>query len=157
MCKSNNIDHHYELATGCTEHNECRSTSALSTTAQFDSAATAVSGCWGGSTGWLHSPPAHGRVVTAASYSTPLHLAISTAPTPCFPLEWPVSVADCNNATTRNVQAFVAADIRASRLVFITTAVVPGTLMIPGCSFYCPGTVPIRRRVPGRPGTWLPA
>jgi len=25
-------------------------------------------------------------------------------------------------------------------LVFTTTAVVPGTLTIPGCSFYCPGT-----------------
>jgi len=72
-----------------------------------------------------------GRVVTAASYSTQLHLALSTASTPCLPLEWPVLVADCNNATTRNVQAFVAVDIRASRLVFITTADVPGTLTIP--------------------------
>jgi len=81
-----------------------------------------------------------GRVVTAATYSTPLHLALSTASTPCLPLEWPVSVADCNNTTTRNVQAFFAADIRASQLVFITTAVVPGTLTIPGRSFYCPGT-----------------
>jgi len=80
-----------------------------------------------------------GWVVTVASYSsnsTPLHLALSTAPTPCLPLEWPVSVA----ATARNVQAFIAADIRASRLVFITTAVVPCTLTIPGHSFYCPGT-----------------
>jgi len=81
-----------------------------------------------------------GRVVTTASYSTPLSLALSTTLTPCLPLEWPVTVADCNNATTRNVQAFIAADIRASRLVFITTAVVPGTLTIPGRSFYCPGT-----------------
>ena len=51
MCKSNDIDHHYELATGCTEHNERRSTSALSTTTQFDFAAAAVSGRRGRSTG----------------------------------------------------------------------------------------------------------
>ena len=38
------------------------------------------------------------------------------------------------------MQAFIAADIRASRLVFITTAVVPGMLTIPGRSFYCPGS-----------------
>ena len=51
-----------------------------------------------------------------------------------------ITIADCNNATTRNVQAFVAADIRASRLAFITTAVVPSTLTIPLRSFYCWGT-----------------
>jgi len=38
------------------------------------------------------------------------------------------------------VQAFVAADIRASRLLFITTAILPGTLTVPGRSFCCPGT-----------------
>jgi len=68
------------------------------------------------------------------------HLALSTAPTPCLPLEWPVSVADCNKATTRNVQAFIAADIRASRLLFITTSILPCTLTVPGRSFCCPGT-----------------
>ena len=96
-----------------------------------------------------------GRVVTAASYSTPLHLALSTASTPCITLEWPVSVADCNNATTWNVQAFIAADIRPSQLVFITTAVVPGTLTIPGSHFTV--RVPVRHRVPGCPGTRWPA
>jgi len=99
-----------------------------------------------------------GRVVTAASYSTPLHLALSTASTPCITLEWPVSVADCNNATTWNVQAFIAADIRPSQLVFITTAVVPGTLTIPGRSFYCPGTrSSTGTRTPGYPLTGLVA
>ena len=96
-----------------------------------------------------------GWVVTAASYLTPLHLALSMAPTPCLLLEWPVSVADCNN-TTWNVQVFIAADIRASRLVFITTAVVSGTLTIPGRSFYCPGTHSSSgTRTPGYPLTGL--
>ena len=62
------------------------------------------------------------------------------APAPCLLLEWPALLADCSNTTTRNVQAFIAAYIRASRLVYITTAVALGTLTIPGHSFYCPGT-----------------
>jgi len=56
------------------------------------------------------------------------------------------------------MQALVAGDIRASRLVFITTAVVPGMLTTPGRSFYCPGTRSSSgTRTPGYPLTGLPS
>jgi len=92
---------------------------------------------------WLPRVSPYNALVSAAAAASQLlqlldtlHLALSTAPTPCLPLEWPVSVANCNNATTRNVQAVVASDIRASRLLFITAAVLPGTLTVPGRSFW---------------------
>jgi len=60
------------------------------------------------------------------------------------------------NATTWNVQAFTAADITADWLMFITTGVLPGTFMIPGCTFHCPDThSSTGTQMPGYPWTGL--
>jgi len=58
-------------------------------------------------------------VTQAASPHT--HPALPHLIHPCLPLKSLASVVDSNATTTRDVQDFIAADILASRLVFIMT------------------------------------
>jgi len=64
------------------------------------------------------SSTAGSRLTQEASPHT--HLALPTSSAPCLPLKWLTSVADSNATTTQNVQDFIAADMLANQLVFIT-------------------------------------
>jgi len=72
-------------------------------------------------------------VTHAASPLT--HLAFPTSYTSCLLLKQLASVVYSNATTTQNVQDFIAADILASRLVFITTGGPIASTRGPGANF----------------------